>query len=102
MGAHTTTIRRLSDQGISLGRPNGPVNSPEDRPTELTVVADNEETEVLSFGPVDQHICQADAFGAAVRSTRPAPTPLDDAIADMTIIDAVFASAASGGWCAVC
>jgi len=78
------------------------VNSPEDRPTELAVVADNEETEVLSFGPVDQYICQADAFGAAVRSTRPAPTPLDDAIADMTVIDAVFASAASGGWCAVC
>jgi len=79
-----------------------PVNSPKDRPTELTVVADNEETEVLSFGPVDQYICQADAFGAAVRSTRPAPTPLDDAIANMTVIDAVFASAASGGWCAVC
>ena len=78
-----------------------PVNSPNDRPTELTVVADNEETEVLSFGPVDQYICQADAFGAAVRSTRPAPTPLADAIANMTVIDAVFASAASGGWCAV-
>lgn|GEM_PF-2499036 len=55
-----------------------------------------------SFGPVDQYSCQADAFGAAIRSTRPAPTPLSDAIANMTVIDAVFASAASGGWCAVC
>ncbi len=78
-----------------------PVNSPKDRPTKLTVVEDNRETEVLSFGPVDQFSCQADAFGAAIRSTQPAATPLNDAIANMTVVDAVFASAASGGWCAV-
>ena len=55
----------------------------------------------LSFGPVDQYACQADAFRSAIRSGQPAPTPLDDAIANMAVIDAVFASAASDAWCAV-
>ena len=78
-----------------------PVNSPKDRPTKLTVVTDDDGTEVLAFGPVDQYGCQADAFGAAIRSGQPAPTPLDDAIANMAVIDAVFASAASDRWQAV-
>lgn len=78
-----------------------PVNSPKDRPTKLTVFADDQETETLWFGPVDQYGCQADAFGAAIRSTHPAPTPLTDAIANMTVVDAVFASAASDGWSVV-
>ena len=77
------------------------MNSPKDRPTILTVVTNDGGTEVLSFGPVDQYGGQADAFGAAIRSAQPAPTPLDDAIANMTVIDAVFASAASDGWYAV-
>ena len=63
----------------------------------LTVV-DDEGTEVLSFGPVDQYECQADAFGRAVRSGTAAPTPLTDAVANMAVIDAVFASAADGSW----
>lgn len=75
-----------------------PVNSPKDRPTEITVVADDGPTEVLEFGPVDQYGAQADAFGAAVRAGSAAPTPLTDAIANMAVIDAVFASADSGTW----
>jgi predicted dehydrogenase len=78
-----------------------PVNSPKDRATVLTVVADDGDPEVLTFGPVDQYECQADAFGAAIRSGQSAPTPLHDAIANMTVIDAVFASAASDRWQAV-
>ncbi|MDX2381092.1 MAG: Gfo/Idh/MocA family oxidoreductase [Acidimicrobiia bacterium] len=75
-----------------------PVNSPKDRATALTVVTDGGETDVLSFGPVDQYASQADAFGAAIRAGQPAPTPLADAIANMTVIDAVFASAAHDRW----
>jgi len=78
-----------------------PVNSPKDRATAVTVVIDDEGTESLSFGPVDQYGLQADAFGAAIRSAQPAPTPLDDAIANMIVVDAVFASAASDGWCPI-
>jgi predicted dehydrogenase len=74
-----------------------PVNIPNDRPSKLTVVTDDG-SEVLSFGPVDQYACQADAFRSAVRSSSPAPTPLEDAIANMATIDAVFASAATDAW----
>jgi predicted dehydrogenase len=78
-----------------------PVNSPKDRPTELTIVTDDGGTEILSFGPVDQYACQADAFRTAIRAGQPAPTPLDDALANMAVIDAVFASTVSDSWCAV-
>jgi predicted dehydrogenase len=77
------------------------VNSPKDRPTELTIVTDDGGTEILSFGPVDQYACQADAFRTAIRAGQPAPTPLDDALANMAVIDAVFASTVSDSWCAV-
>ncbi len=74
-----------------------PVNSPKDRPTEVIVDTDAG-TETLSFGPVDQYASQADAFGTAIRSGGSAPTPLDDALANMAVIDALFASADAGGW----
>ena len=74
-----------------------PVNSPKDRPVVVTVrTADG--VDRREFGPVDQYGEQASAFGRAVRSGRGAPTPLSDAIANMKVIDAVFASAASGDW----
>lgn len=74
-----------------------PVNSPKDRPTVVSVTtADGVDRQ--EFGPVDQYAEQADAFARAVRSGAAAPTPLSDAIANMKVIDALFASAASGGW----
>ncbi len=76
-----------------------PVNSPKDAPTQVTI-ADASGTEVLEFGPVDQYGAQADAFGAAVRNSTPAPTPLADAIANMAVIDAIFDSATAATWVA--
>ena len=74
-----------------------PVNSPKDRPVVVTVrTADG--VDRREFGPVDQYTEQASAFGRAIRSGASAPTPLSDAIANMKVIDAVFASAASGDW----
>ena len=77
-----------------------PVNSPKDRPTKITLTTDAGD-EALNYGPVDQYGCQADAFGAAVRSGAAAPTPLSDAIANLAVIDAVFASAKSDTWAAI-
>ena len=74
-----------------------PVNSPKDRPVAVTVhTADG--VDRRQFGPVDQYAEQASAFGRAVRSGASAPTPLTDAVANMRVIDAVSASAASGDW----
>ncbi len=75
-----------------------PVNSPKAHPTNVTLDTDDGGREVLAFGPVDQFASQAAAFGAAVRSGQPAPTPLEDAIANMAVIDALFASASADGW----
>lgn len=74
-----------------------PVNSPNDAAT-LVTVSTADGADRREYGPVDQYGEQADAFARAVRSKAPAPTPLGDAIANMAVIDAVFASAESGEW----
>lgn len=74
-----------------------PVNSPKDRPTAVTLFA-AAGAERFEFGPVDQYGCQADAFGAAARGDRTAPTPLSDATANMAVIDALLASAENSNW----
>jgi predicted dehydrogenase len=74
-----------------------PVNALREEATGVTV-ADAEGTEQLLFGPADQYGLQADAFAAAVRSGGPAPTPLADALANMAVVDAIFASAQSERW----
>lgn len=75
-----------------------PVNSPKDRPTNVTLFRDGADAEVKAFGPADQYQLQANAFRAAVRAGGPAPTPLSDAVSNMAVIDAAFASADHGGW----
>jgi len=75
-----------------------PVNAPAGRATTLTVVTDADGVDTQTFGPTDQYGAQADAFAAAVRSGGPAPTPLGDALANMAVIDAIFASVAADGW----
>ena len=49
----------------------------------------------------DQYTLQGDAFSRAVRGEVALPYGLDDAICNMRIIDALFASEISGGWVAL-
>jgi predicted dehydrogenase len=51
--------------------------------------------------PADQYTLQCDAFAQAVRGVQPLPYGLDDAICNMKVIDAMYASGASNQWCAV-
>ncbi|MDR2661858.1 MAG: Gfo/Idh/MocA family oxidoreductase [Treponema sp.] len=47
----------------------------------------------------DQYLLEFDAFAQAVADKRAeAPTPVSDAVANMAVLDALFASAASGAW----
>lgn len=48
--------------------------------------------------PCDQYTLQGDVFSQAVRKTIALPYGLDDAIANMRVIDAIFRSGASGLW----
>ncbi|UCD50216.1 MAG: Gfo/Idh/MocA family oxidoreductase [Phycisphaerales bacterium] len=46
----------------------------------------------------DQYTIQGDLFSQAVLNDTAVPTPLTDAVANMKVIEAVFASAKSGAW----
>lgn len=54
--------------------------------------------EEIVVDPADQYRLQVDAFAAAVLSGVPLETGLDDALANMKAIDALFRSAESGRW----
>lgn len=74
-----------------------PVNAPPDKSARLWLRRGDERTEE-QFDMCDQYSLQGDAFAAAVLQKSPAPTSLTDALANMRVIDALNASAASGGW----
>ena len=48
--------------------------------------------------PADQYTIQGDAFSRAIRENTEVPVPLEDAIANMAVIEAVFRAAESGKW----
>ena len=50
------------------------------------------------FGVCDQYTIQGDAFSRAIREGGEVPVPVEDAIKNMSVIDAVFRSAESGRW----
>jgi predicted dehydrogenase len=56
--------------------------------------------EVMELPPADQYALQADAFSRAVRGLGPVPVPLEDGIANMAVLDALFRSAETGSWVA--
>ncbi len=74
-----------------------PFNAPPDRATRLWL-QQNEEIREIRFEACDQYTIQGDEFSLAILKDRPAPTPLQDAVANMKVIDAIFASDKSGEW----
>jgi predicted dehydrogenase len=82
-----------------------PFNAPPDRPTRIFVDDGRDifgagiETEI--FPVIDQYTLQGDAFSRAVLERTPVPVSLEEGIANMAVIEAVFQSAQSGQWQAV-
>lgn len=58
-------------------------------------------TQELEFPICDQYTLQGDLFSQAILNDTPVPTPLGDAVANMRVIEAVFASSRTGGWVTV-
>jgi predicted dehydrogenase len=54
--------------------------------------------ETFVFEPCDQYRIQADLFSKAIRDGTRALVPLEDAVKNMAVIDAIFRSAKSGKW----
>ena len=53
---------------------------------------------IEEFPVCDQYTLQGDAFSRAVLEGGEVPVPLEDAIKNMAVIEALFRSAESGKW----
>jgi len=53
---------------------------------------------VEEFPPCDQYTIQGDLFSRAIREGGAPPVPLEDAVKNMEVIDAVFRSGRTGNW----
>jgi predicted dehydrogenase len=74
-----------------------PFNAPPDRPCRLWHQRGND-TDEIAFAACDQYAIEFDAMSRAILDDTPVPTPLEDAVANMRVIDAVAASARAGTW----
>lgn len=74
-----------------------PFNAPCDLPTRIilrTSSADEEQREqVFSFPAVNQYTLQAETFARFMSKPQHSPFPLSDALANMAVIDTIFATA---------
>jgi predicted dehydrogenase len=74
-----------------------PFNMPGDIPGKLTV-ATGVAKRIVETEIADQYLLQFDAFARSLIEKTEVPTPVSDAVANMAVLDAVFAAAASGRW----
>lgn len=74
-----------------------PFNAPPKRPCKIWHQRGSDVQEIR-FRRCDQYTIQGDLFSQAILNQTAVPTPLDDAVANMKVIEAVIASAKSGSW----
>ncbi len=74
-----------------------PFNAPTDRPCHMWL-QQGSETEELTLPTCDQYTLQGDGFSRAVLNNTPVPAPLEDAVANMHVIEAIFHSARTNAW----
>jgi predicted dehydrogenase len=103
----TCSTRMESDQRVDIYGTSGrisidiPFNIPPDRPTTVSVVAGGDPpvapaTEVLTFEAADPYTVEADAFAAAILDGTSTPTPPTDAVANLRVIERIFAAGGVG------
>ena len=54
--------------------------------------------EIEQIPTCDQYTIQGDAFSRAIRENTAVPVPLEDALGNMKVIDAIFRASKSGRW----
>jgi predicted dehydrogenase len=77
-----------------------PFNAPPDRPCRMWHQHDGTVDEIV-FDVVDQYTLQGDAFSQAILNNTAVPTPLEDAVANMRVLEAIVASARASAWVAL-
>jgi predicted dehydrogenase len=77
-----------------------PFNIPPDRPTRVLLISGGDppvdpNVVVHQIPAADQYRVQADAFSRAIRDDTPVPTPPQDAVANIEVMERIFADAAA-------
>jgi predicted dehydrogenase len=99
----TCTIRAEDDQRVDIYGTEGrisvgiPFNIPPDRPTHVYVTHGGNPpvepaTERLTFDTADPYTVEATAFAAAILDGTPTPVPPADAVANLRVIERLFAA----------
>jgi predicted dehydrogenase len=82
-----------------------PFNAPADKPTRIFihdgVDLGGNSPEVKEFAICDQYTIQGDLFSRAILENSVQAIPLEDAVKNMAVIDAIFRSASSARWEAI-
>jgi predicted dehydrogenase len=73
-----------------------PVNAPPDKETRIFIQTAELRTE--TFPVCDQYTLQGDAFSRAIRDNAQVPVPLEDALKNMAVIEALFRSGSTSIW----
>jgi predicted dehydrogenase len=74
-----------------------PFNAPPDRPCTMRHQRGNQ-VEEIALEVCDQYTIQGDLFAGAVLDGHEVPTPLEDAVANMRVVEAVVTSSKAGTW----
>ena len=74
-----------------------PFNAPPNRPCKMWYQYDTE-IEEIALDVCDQYTIQGDLFSQAILNDTDVPTPIEDAVANMKVIEAIVTSARSGTW----
>jgi predicted dehydrogenase len=103
----TCSTRAESDQQVHIYGTQGrisvgiPFNIPPDGPTEVTVFSGGDPPvapgrEVLTFAPADPYTVEAEQFATAILDGRPTPVDPRDAVANLRVIEQLFAAGETG------
>jgi predicted dehydrogenase len=79
-----------------------PFNAPADQPARISISDGYDipggRKEIKEFPICNQYTIQGDLFSQSLREKTNQPLPLEDAVKNMEVIDAVFRSVESGRW----
>ena len=103
----TCSTRTETDQRVDIYGTTGrisieiPFNIPPDRPTRVRVVAGGDPPvapaiDVVEFPTADPYGVEFERFATAVLDGGPTPVPPEDAVANLRVIEAIFAAADQG------
>lgn len=106
--AFTCGTQLVPSQGMQIFGTKGrieleiPYNIPPDQPARILIddgsALAGRNARIERFPAIDQYTIQGDLFSQAIQENTEVAVPLENALANMTVIDALFRSANTGVW----